>query len=104
MILDELGTGLAARGSDLNAVIHRANPALGNTDKVLKILASRTARLAKLATDSDAVLGPLAQQRRSARRLHRPGQHDVRRQRQRARRHLAVDPACCPGSCASCGR
>jgi ABC-type transporter Mla subunit MlaD len=63
IILNELGTGLAARGSDLNAVIHRANPALGNTDRVLKILAAQNRALAKLATDSAAVLGPLAQQR-----------------------------------------
>jgi phospholipid/cholesterol/gamma-HCH transport system substrate-binding protein len=65
IILDELGTGLAARGSDLNAVIHRADPALGNTDQVLKILAGQNHALAKLATDSAAVLGPLAQQRKS---------------------------------------
>jgi ABC-type transporter Mla subunit MlaD len=65
IILDELGTGLAARGSDLNAVIHRADPALGNTDQVLKILAGQNRALAKLATDSAAVLGPLAQQRKS---------------------------------------
>jgi ABC-type transporter Mla subunit MlaD len=63
LILNELGTGLAARGSDLNAVIHRADPALGNTDQVLKILAGQNRALAKLATDSAAVLGPLAQQR-----------------------------------------
>jgi phospholipid/cholesterol/gamma-HCH transport system substrate-binding protein len=65
VILDELGTGLAARGSDLNAVIHRADPALGNTDQVLKILAGQNRALAKLATDSAAVLGPLAQQRKA---------------------------------------
>ena len=65
IILDELGTGLAARGSDLNAVIHRADPALGNTDQVLKILAGQNRALAKLATDSAAVLGPLAQQRKA---------------------------------------
>ncbi len=65
IILNELGTGLAARGSDLNAVIHRADPALGNTDQVLKILASQNRALAKLATDSAAVLRPLAQQRKS---------------------------------------
>jgi ABC-type transporter Mla subunit MlaD len=65
IILNELGTGLAARGSDLNAVIHRADPALGNTDQVLKILAGQNRALAKLATDSQAVLGPLAQQRRA---------------------------------------
>ena len=63
IILNELGTGLAARGSDLNAVIHRADPALGNTDQVLKILAGQNRELAKLATDSATVLGPLARQR-----------------------------------------
>ena len=65
IILNELGTGLAARGSDLNAVIHRADPALGNTDQVLKILAGQNRALAKLATDSAAVLTPLARQRRA---------------------------------------
>jgi ABC-type transporter Mla subunit MlaD len=65
IILNELGTGLAARGSDLNAVIHRADPALQNTDQVLKILANQNRALAKLATDSAAVLAPLAKQRRA---------------------------------------
>ena len=64
VINNEFGTGLAARGSDLNAVIHRANPALGNTDKVLKILAGQNHTLAQLATDSDKVLGPLAGERK----------------------------------------
>ncbi|MBV8220991.1 MAG: MCE family protein [Solirubrobacterales bacterium] len=63
IILNELGTGLAARGSDLNAVIRRADPALGDTDQVLKILAGQNRELAKLATDSATVLGPLAQKR-----------------------------------------
>lgn len=61
LILDELGTGLAARGSDLNAVIRRADPALGYTDRVLKILAAQNRQLAQLATDSNTVLKPLAQ-------------------------------------------
>jgi ABC-type transporter Mla subunit MlaD len=64
IIIDELGTGLAARGSDLNAVIHRANPALGYTDKVFQILAAQNRQLAQLAADSDAVLGPLARVKR----------------------------------------
>jgi ABC-type transporter Mla subunit MlaD len=64
LILNELGTGLAARGSDLNAVIHRANPALGYTDQVLKILAGQNKTLAALARDSDTVLAPLARVRR----------------------------------------
>lgn len=63
VIINEFGTGLAARGSDLNAVIHRANPALGNTDKVLQILARQNHVLAQLATASDTVLAPLARDR-----------------------------------------
>ena len=35
LILNELGTGVAGRGKDLNEVIRRANPALQETDKVL---------------------------------------------------------------------
>ncbi len=64
IIIDELGTGLAARGSDLNAVIHRANPALGYTEQVLAILARQNRQLAQLATDSATVLRPLAADRR----------------------------------------
>ena len=61
LILNELGTGLAARGSDLNEVIRRADPALGYTDQVLKILAAQNRQLAQLASDSNTVLKPLAQ-------------------------------------------
>src|SRR5439155_167544 len=39
IVLNEFGAGLAGRGQDLNDVIHRANPALRETDKVLAILA-----------------------------------------------------------------
>jgi ABC-type transporter Mla subunit MlaD len=65
ILIDELGTGLAARGSDLNAVIHRADPALGETDQVIKILARQNRALAQLATDGDVVLAPLARERRA---------------------------------------
>jgi len=60
LILNELGTGLAARGSDLNAVIRRADPALGDTDKVIQILAKQNRQLSQLSTDSNHVLTPLA--------------------------------------------
>jgi phospholipid/cholesterol/gamma-HCH transport system substrate-binding protein len=63
IILNELGTGLAARGADLNQVIRRANPALRDTDRVLKILAAENRQLAQLSTDSNRVLGPLSQVR-----------------------------------------
>jgi phospholipid/cholesterol/gamma-HCH transport system substrate-binding protein len=60
LILNELGTALAARGSDLNDVIRRANPALRYTDEVFKILAQQHRQLAQLARDSNQVLTPLA--------------------------------------------
>jgi virulence factor Mce-like protein len=64
VIINEFGTGLAARGPELNRVIHRANPALANTDKVVKILARQDHTLANLASSSAHVLGPLTRERR----------------------------------------
>jgi ABC-type transporter Mla subunit MlaD len=63
IILNELGTGVAGRGRDLDAVIRRANPALRELDEVLAILARQNRQLAALARDSDAVLAPLARER-----------------------------------------
>lgn len=60
IILNELGAGLAGRGSDLNAVIRRADPALQELDRVLAILAGQNKVLAKLAVDSDKALAPFA--------------------------------------------
>jgi phospholipid/cholesterol/gamma-HCH transport system substrate-binding protein len=60
IILNELGAGLAGRGSDLSEVVKRANPALEELDKVLEILANENHVLAKLAVDSDQALQPLA--------------------------------------------
>jgi phospholipid/cholesterol/gamma-HCH transport system substrate-binding protein len=59
IILNEFGAGLAGRGSDLNEVIKRANPALRELDRVLAILAGENHVLAKLAVDSDKALAPL---------------------------------------------
>jgi ABC-type transporter Mla subunit MlaD len=63
IILNELGAGLAGRGSDLHEVIQRANPAFQEFDRVLKILANENQVLAKLAVDSDQALAPLAKVR-----------------------------------------
>jgi ABC-type transporter Mla subunit MlaD len=56
--------GVAGRGEDLNAVIRRADPALKEVDKVIRILASQNDTLKRLAVDSDTILQPLARERR----------------------------------------
>ncbi len=63
LILNELGAGLAGRGSDLRAVVQRANPALQELDKVLRILAGERHVLTKLAEDSERALVPFARVR-----------------------------------------
>ena len=63
ILINEFGTALAGRGEELNEVIHRANPALRETDKVLKILANQNRTLARLAVDGDTALAPLARER-----------------------------------------
>ncbi len=60
ILINELGAGLAGRGSDLHDVIRRANPALQELDKVFAILASENKVLARLAVDSDRALQPFA--------------------------------------------
>src|SRR4051794_4936476 len=63
IILSELGAGFAGRGEDLNALIHRANPALRQTDRVLRQLADENVTLKNLASESDQALAPLARER-----------------------------------------
>ncbi|MET0601796.1 MAG: MlaD family protein [Baekduia sp.] len=60
IIINELGTGLAANGAQLREAVKEANPALEETDKVLKILADQNQTLAQLAKNSDEILRPLA--------------------------------------------
>ena len=69
IIIAEFGTGLAGRGKDLNEVIRRANPALRETDKVLRLLARQNDTLEQLAVDSDKIMAPLARERRSVGRF-----------------------------------
>ena len=94
IILNELGTGVAGRGSDLNEVIRRANPALKEVDKVLAILASENDTLQKLAVDGDTVLAPLARERRrvssALEQLRRGGGGHRRAPRRAGGRHRAA--------------
>ena len=64
IILNELGTGFAGRGSDLSAVLHRSNPALRELEKVLGILASENKVLGNLAEEGNRALVPLVRERK----------------------------------------
>jgi virulence factor Mce-like protein len=63
ILLNELGTGVAARGQDLNAVIRRAVPALRATDELLKLLADESRTITELTVNADHVVGTLAANR-----------------------------------------
>jgi ABC-type transporter Mla subunit MlaD len=63
IILNELGTGFAGRGEDLNAAIRRANPALQEVNDVLRILDRDRAALGRLVEQSDRVIAELARRR-----------------------------------------
>jgi phospholipid/cholesterol/gamma-HCH transport system substrate-binding protein len=63
IILNELGAGFAGRGSDLNVVIRRANPALQGLEQVLAILAKENKVLQDLAVEGNRATEPLAADR-----------------------------------------
>jgi phospholipid/cholesterol/gamma-HCH transport system substrate-binding protein len=59
LIITELGTGLAGRPDDLQAVLRRAHPGLRETSKVLKILGDQNKVIENFITDSDTVVKEL---------------------------------------------
>jgi phospholipid/cholesterol/gamma-HCH transport system substrate-binding protein len=63
LIFNELGAGLAARGSDIEAAVKRANPVLRDADRLFGILRSQRDRLNQLAADSEEILEPLSRER-----------------------------------------
>ncbi|HET9198906.1 MAG TPA: MlaD family protein [Solirubrobacterales bacterium] len=65
LIFNELGGALAGRGEDLEVLVKRANPVLRDVDRLFGILSAQRNQLAQLASDSDAILEPLARERRA---------------------------------------
>jgi phospholipid/cholesterol/gamma-HCH transport system substrate-binding protein len=63
IFLNEFGAGFAGRGSELNAVIRRANPALQSFEEVLAILAKENKVLSDLAVEGDRALAPITADR-----------------------------------------
>jgi phospholipid/cholesterol/gamma-HCH transport system substrate-binding protein len=63
LIFNELGAGLAGRGEDIEVLVKRANPVLRDVDRLFGILSAQRYQLAQLASDSEAILGPLSRER-----------------------------------------
>lgn len=63
IILNELGTGFAARGSELHEVIQRADPGLRELEAVLHTFAQQNHVLSDLAVESDRALASVAANR-----------------------------------------
>jgi ABC-type transporter Mla subunit MlaD len=69
LIFNELGAGLAGNGDRLRAAVRRANPALRETDRVIKILASQDKQLGRLVDESDRVLASWVDKRKNTSRF-----------------------------------
>jgi phospholipid/cholesterol/gamma-HCH transport system substrate-binding protein len=65
ILLNELGTGLAARAEDIQVLVKRANPALREFDEFLKILADQNKDLERLTKNADTVLTAWAKEKES---------------------------------------
>jgi phospholipid/cholesterol/gamma-HCH transport system substrate-binding protein len=69
LIINELGTGLAGRPQDLNDVIRRADPALAQTSRVLKILGDQNKVIQNFIVNSDTVVKQLEARKKDVARF-----------------------------------
>ena len=60
VLINELGIGTAGRGTDINAILRRANPALQQGDRVLSVLDAQDHQIGDAVAQTRAVLGQLA--------------------------------------------
>jgi ABC-type transporter Mla subunit MlaD len=71
LIVAELGTGLAGRPQDLQAVLRRAHPGLRETGRVLKILGDQNRIIERFLRDADTVVAQLERNKRDVLRFVR---------------------------------
>jgi phospholipid/cholesterol/gamma-HCH transport system substrate-binding protein len=60
ILLTELGIASASRGRDLNAVVRRLNPALGQARRALRLLGDQRRQIGSAVSQTNAVLGRIA--------------------------------------------
>lgn len=78
ILVSELGGAVAGRGKDLNETIRRANPALREVNRVLRVLARQRATIRELNRHADTVLGEVADRRRDVSRFVREARDTTR--------------------------
>jgi virulence factor Mce-like protein len=69
ILISELGGALAGRGEELNETIRRANPALREVNRVLRVLARQRTTIRELYRNADTVLAAVARRRRDVTRF-----------------------------------
>jgi phospholipid/cholesterol/gamma-HCH transport system substrate-binding protein len=69
LIIDELGTGLAGRPQDLQAVLKRSDPGLRETQKVLRILGDQNKVIKNFITDADTSIAALEKRKADLKRF-----------------------------------
>jgi virulence factor Mce-like protein len=69
LIINELGAAAAARSGDLQAALHRAVPALDETDNLLNLLGNDSTTLQNLTRDSNSVITALANNSKNVERF-----------------------------------
>ncbi len=69
LIIDELGTGLAGRPKDLQAVLKRAHPGLRETSATLRILGRQTRTIENFIRDSNTVVSQLEARKKEVSRF-----------------------------------
>jgi virulence factor Mce-like protein len=61
VLISELGIGTSGRGQDINSLLRRANPALQQTQSVLRIVDSQRDQVARAVGQTNQILSSLAQ-------------------------------------------
>lgn len=69
LLVASLGTGLAGRAGDLQAVLRRAHPGLRETSETLGLLGDQNATIKRFITDADTVMAALEARKRDVRRF-----------------------------------
>ena len=104
LIVNELGAAAAARSGDLQAALHRAVPALDQTDRLLNLLANDSGTLQNLTRDSNTVITALANNSTQVQRFIVEANRTATATAHPGRQPAPDLRATCPARSSSCAR